>query len=115
MRLRYQGSVRPRYNHWFAKILGVKAIVLYPYILFSEKKEEVSLFTLQHEMIHVRQVREFGWIRFYSTYLWEYFRHRLRTKSRAQAYYQISFEKEAYQNQDRVVLSESECHEIGLV
>ncbi len=63
-------------------------------------------------MIHVRQVRRLGWLRFYGSYLLEYFKHRCRGLGHAAAYLELSFEKEAYANQDRIELSDAETREV---
>jgi hypothetical protein len=88
--------------------------VLYPYVLFSEPRTEVSSTLLQHELIHVRQVRSNGWLRFYAQYLREYFSLRLSGSSGEEAYRNISFEKEAYAFAGQIVLSEAEKVETGL-
>lgn len=106
--------VRLRYRHWIPRLAGVQAIVLYPYVLFSATKEKVSPLLLKHEMVHVRQVRREGWIRFYAAYLREYFALRLRGKSRDEAYRKISFEREAYASAGQIELSEAEKKETGL-
>jgi hypothetical protein len=46
-----------------------KGITLYPFILFKDKKEEVSEKLFRHEMEHVYQIRELGWFKFYWKYL----------------------------------------------
>jgi hypothetical protein len=48
-----------------------------------------------HELVHVRQWRQLGSLRFVRRYLIEYLRGRRKGLSHAQAYLGISFEKEA--------------------
>lgn len=50
---------------------------------------------IRHELAHVRQVNELGLIRFHARYLAEYVRHRRAGLSSAEAYSEISFEREA--------------------
>jgi hypothetical protein len=107
-------AVRARFSHWIPRGLGVKAIVLYPYMLFSAAREEVELSLWRHEMIHVRQVRHCGWLRFYGRYLAEYFTQRLGGKSAQQASRDISFEQDAYGMANRIELTEAEKKETGL-
>ena len=55
---------------------------------------------LNHEFIHVAQVRKQGWIRFYATYLWQYLLLYIRYRSQMEAYYHIPAEIDAYDHQD---------------
>ncbi len=105
-------KLRVRYSHFVPKILGVRAIVLYPFVLFVEPREQVPVSVVQHEMIHVRQVRRDGWIKFYFSYLREYFLALIRTRGRhLEAYRAISYEVEAYQGERITALSRSEQDE----
>ena len=108
------GNVKLRFNSALARRLGVEAIVLYPFVFFARSRERTAPATLRHEMIHVRQVRQLGWWRFYLGYLREYARHRWKLRSHDAAYRAISFEREAYAGQDAVALTEAESREIGL-
>lgn len=51
--------------------------------------------TIQHELVHVRQWKELGPMRFLVRYLKEYFSGRRRGLRHDEAYRQISFEEEA--------------------
>lgn len=44
--------------------------VLYPFMLFSQSKEDVTDGLFRHEMQHVYQVRRMGWWKFHFKYLW---------------------------------------------
>ena len=50
---------------------------------------------LVHELVHVRQWRELGRIRFVARYVGDYLRHRLRGLSHPDAYASIRYEVEA--------------------
>jgi hypothetical protein len=100
--------IRSRFDHWLPKLLGVNAIVLYPFVLFGAQRENVARETIQHEFIHVRQVRARGWCRFYASYLAQYLLWRLKGKRHDRAYRNISFEIEAYGDQARIELSNAE-------
>lgn len=72
-------KLRIRYENWVctrAPFLGYPAgIVLYPFMLFKRRKEEVSDKLFRHELQHVYQVRREGWLKFYLTYLWYQMRY----------------------------------------
>lgn len=106
--------MRVRFAHWIPRRLKVEGIVLYPYILFSQPMSEVSPHILQHEFIHVRQVRAKGPLHFYASYGWQYFREIRQTRHHDTAYRKISFEQEAYAGQETAVLSAAEEAELGL-
>lgn len=91
--------MKMRYNHIIPRLLKVGAITLYPWVLFAQKRPSNRL--IKHELIHVYQVREKGWLRFYLSYLWEYLLGRLRGLSHDDAYHAISYEVEAYEKQSK--------------
>lgn len=82
-----------------ARLLKVHAIVLYPFIFFAEKNPGEIL--VNHEMIHVEQIKRLGVLKFYYLYLKEYFGMRFKGLDHQHAYHEISFEKEAYENQKK--------------
>lgn len=43
--------------------------VLYPFVLFSQAKDDVSHQLFRHELEHVYQLRRIGWLWFYLKYL----------------------------------------------
>ncbi len=87
------------YPWWLRPFLqkGVAAITLGRriYIGASVAERDVDQL-LRHELVHVHQIARTGVIRFYSRYLAEYVRLRRRGLSRADAYRNISFEREAF-------------------
>lgn len=87
-------------NSWVAKVLGVDGIVLYPFIFFASKDPDQIL--INHELIHVSQIRRDGLWHFYFNYLKEYAIHRFQKKSHLEAYRSISYEVEAYDNQEKL-------------
>lgn len=109
-------KIRARYNSILARFLNVGAITLYPYIFFENAKEyyvEQSPRTLKHEMIHIRQIRHFGVLRFYAQYLIEYLIGLLKTFSHDKAYRGISFEREAFELETvRLTWSEREALDV---
>ncbi len=86
-------------HHIIAKKLGVEAIVLYPFILFADSPSD-SLLT--HELIHIKQIELHGALAFYTQYLCEYLQGRYQKMSHQEAYLNISFEKQAYAQDDLI-------------
>jgi hypothetical protein len=84
-------------NSKLAKLLKVEAITIYPFIFYS--MDIPSKVLKQHEMIHIDQIRKLGWFKFYFKYLLEYTKLYYRLRSSSMAYFNISFEKEAYAKQ----------------
>lgn len=84
-----------------AKLLRVGAITLYPFVFCQyDLGFSIARNIVQHEMVHVHQVRALGWFRFYSTYLLDYFKFRLiYKKSHLEAITHMPFEAEAYAHQ----------------
>ncbi|SMO40404.1 hypothetical protein [Solitalea koreensis] len=85
----------------FLKLLTgnfAQAIALYPFIIveYKELKDDASI--INHELIHHRQQRELLVIVFYLWYVIEYIFRRIQHKTHYEAYLNISFEREAYQN-----------------
>lgn len=78
---------RPKYN----------AIALFPFILIR-KGTHITPQLLNHERIHLRQQVELLVIPFYLLYLAEFIVRSIRYRSSFKAYLNISFEREAYTN-----------------
>jgi hypothetical protein len=73
------------------------AITLAPFwILYREPADAVSPLTRRHEAEHLAQARRTGLPRFYATYVWDWARGLLRTRSLDAAYRGIRWEVEAY-------------------
>lgn len=75
---------------------GYVAITLYPFIF---TRRELTSVELNHERIHARQQKELFIVFFYVIYLLEYLVLLIYIGNRKKAYSEISFEKEAYENQ----------------
>lgn len=67
-------------------------------ILFT-KRDNLSPETLNHEAIHTAQMKEMWYIPFYLWYGLEYLFVRFFHKKQNDAYHDVSFEEEAYNNQ----------------
>lgn len=83
-----------------AKILGVEAIVLYPFIFCRSSSPSSRLIT--HELVHIEQIKRHGVLCFYWLYLKEYFHLRTKRMSHYEAYSSISFEKEAREREKHI-------------
>jgi hypothetical protein len=104
-------TVRFRYDSWFARLIGVGAITLYPFVFVATKRDETPMSMVQHEWVHVRQLRTLGWFGFYASYLWKYVVGVFRYGSRDKAYMSVSYEVEAYAQEHTVALSQAELDE----
>jgi hypothetical protein len=109
------------YNSRVIRALNIEAITLYPFIIFSESKESYlddnyynkysSIY--RHELEHIYQVRKYGFLSFYISYLIIYFANLIRYKSFKVAYLNISYELEARKVEVRS-LTEQQVKELGL-
>ncbi len=79
----------------FIPFKGFTAINLFG-VLFARHEAYISETVLNHEKIHTAQMKELGYILFYIIYLLEWF---VRLFLPGNAYRNISFEREAYDNQ----------------
>lgn len=78
---------------------GFKAINLFG-ILFVRKGCKMSDTDINHETIHTAQMKEMGYVFFYLWYLIEWI---VRLFKKGNAYRNISFEREAYDNQSWLI------------
>ena len=81
---------------------GFRGITLYPFIFIKNKIDRESLTFINHEKIHLRQQIELLILPFYLWYGVEYLIRRIQYKNKIIAYRNISFEREAYQNEEDV-------------
>ena len=73
-------------------------MTVYPF-LFVKKDACLSLKTERHEMIHAEQQKEMLLVFFYLWYLFEFVVRLIQYRNRNAAYKNISFEREAYDNE----------------
>jgi hypothetical protein len=78
---------------WFMRVGG---ITLWPFIIIRPNKNWI---VVNHESIHIKQQQELLVIPFYLLYILEWFIGIFVHGSIIKSYYNISFEKEAYENQ----------------
>lgn len=76
----------------------ISGITLFPFILLRKKEYRQNKVLINHEKIHIRQQIELLIIPFYIWYLSEYYLKYLKYKNPHLAYRNISFEREAYAN-----------------
>jgi hypothetical protein len=80
------------------RLFNIEGIVIYPFILIATRNPGKSL--LNHERIHLDQIKKIGLWAFYTRYFKEYLAGRRCGLTHDQAYRQISFEQEAYNHQN---------------
>lgn len=85
------------YSNYFPP-KGFAAINLFGIIIGRKEYGNLSKKELNHEKIHSRQVLELLWIFFYLFYFLEWFVRLIQYRNTIAAYYNISFEREAYCN-----------------
>ena len=68
-------------------------------LIFVRKENRFTDVDLRHEQIHSRQMREMLYIPFYIFYGMEWIVRMLQYRKPLKAYFNISFEREAYANQ----------------
>jgi len=78
---------------------GFRGITLFPFILLFSKADKQNQVVLNHEKIHIRQQLELLILPFFLWYFIEYLIRLVQFRDKKQAYYAISFEKEAYTNE----------------
>jgi hypothetical protein len=78
---------------------GFRGLTLYPFVLLKYKSDKENVVLLHHERIHIRQQIELLVIPFFVWYIMEFFVRLIQYKDRNLAYRNISFEREAYQNE----------------
>jgi len=79
---------------------GFTAINLFGMIFVRNDARLLTDIDLNHEGIHTSQGKELLWIFFYILYIFEFLFRFVQYKNPKTAYYNISFEREAYANQD---------------
>jgi hypothetical protein len=78
---------------------GFRGLTLYPFVFLKDKSDKENVVLLNHERIHIRQQIELLVLPFLVWYILEYLVRLLQFRDRNLAYRNISFEREAYQNE----------------
>ncbi len=71
------------------------AICLGYWVFFKEKEDDVPLYQIRHEYVHVDQIARHGIFQFYTIYLFHFCMNMLKYRNWDKAYREIPFEKEA--------------------
>ena len=87
--------IAPRFLKSISWVIDIGAITLFPFIISREKMSED---VLNHECIHIAQQKELLVLFFYLLYGWDYLVGLIKYKDKEKAYFNIRFEKEAYDN-----------------
>ena len=69
-------------------------------LIFVKKGYKFTEADLRHELIHTRQMRELLFIPFYIVYFGEWLVRLIQYRSLLRAYFNVSFEREAYAMQE---------------
>jgi hypothetical protein len=85
------------FNYFLPK--GYRGMTLFPFVFLAVAADKNDVVFLNHERIHLRQQLELLILPFYAWYLIEYLFRLVQFRNRKKAYYAISFEREAYENE----------------
>lgn len=78
---------------------GFRGLTFYPFVFLADKDDKLNKVFINHERIHIRQQLELLILPFYLLYFTEYLFRLIQYKDRKEAYFNISFEREAYKNE----------------
>lgn len=82
------------------KLPKISGIALWPFIILKPKKPNRTI--INHEKIHLRQQLEMLVLPFYVWYVFEWIFLLIKFKNADKAYRNISFEREAYENESNL-------------
>jgi len=74
-------------------VINIGAITLWPFVFVRGKANERLI---RHESIHVAQYNELFVVGFLVLYLYDWLKGLIKYRNKAEAYYNIRFEQEAY-------------------
>ncbi|RZJ66419.1 MAG: hypothetical protein EOO50_09785 [Flavobacterium sp.] len=78
---------------------GFLGFTVYPFVLVASGKHKTDDVLINHERIHLRQQSELLVLPFFVWYFLEFLVRVIRYRDRKKAYFNISFEREAYANE----------------
>ena len=81
---------------------GYTAMAIFPFIFLKEESFINNVELINHEKIHLKQQLELLIVFFYVWYGIEFLIKWIKLKDSKKAYYNISFEKEAYENESNL-------------
>ncbi len=79
---------------------GYRGMTLYPFVIIRNFLDKENKVLLNHEKIHIRQQVELLILPFFMLYFLEYLFRLLQFRDKNKAYRNISFEREAYANEN---------------
>ncbi len=79
---------------------GYRGLTLFPFVFMKERRDKINVVFLNHERIHLRQQLELLVFPFLIWYFLEFLIRLLQFKNKDLAYRNISFEREAYANEE---------------
>nr|WP_291132929.1 hypothetical protein [Flavobacterium sp. UBA7682] len=82
---------------------GFRGLTVFPFVVFKYRESTSDLTLMNHEKIHLRQQLELLVLPFFIWYGLEFLIRLSLLKNRHLAYRSISFEKEAYQNENNII------------
>jgi len=77
---------------------GYRGVTVFPFVILAYEKDRQDQSLINHEKIHIRQQLELLLLPFFIWYFLEYLIRLLQYGRHATAYRNISFEREAYNN-----------------
>jgi hypothetical protein len=86
----------------FFRKTKINGIAIFPFIFLRNKSLKDNKILINHEKIHIRQQIELLIIFFYFWYVAEYYYWYLKLGNKQLAYRSISFEREAYANEENL-------------
>lgn len=81
---------------------GFRGLTFFPFVFMVNKEDKFNKVFINHEKIHIRQQLELLIFPFFVWYTVEYLVRLIQFKDRKKAYYNISFEREAYANENNI-------------
>lgn len=81
---------------------GFRGLTFFPFVLMADKNDKLNKVFINHEKIHIRQQLELLILPFFVWYTLEYLVRLIQFKDRKKAYFNISFEREAYANENNI-------------
>lgn len=78
---------------------NIAAVSIFPFIILGEKELKKDKIFINHELIHIYQQMELFFVLFIILYYFEFLILLIRYRNIQYAYRNISFEREAYENE----------------
>lgn len=76
-----------------------RGIIFFPFVFMRKKEDKRDPYFMNHERIHLHQQKEMLVLLFFIWYGLEYLFRLVQFRDKQQAYYNISFEREAYRKE----------------